>query len=174
MALDLNNLDSGMPGITPSRAKSMHEAAATCLTHNSHAPGIQIHVKGDINASDALNWTPPSTQALAAWNDLQEATEDGAYGIAALLIKELTPLTIVQRSRKGTGFDYWLGPKANSSPMFQDKSRLEVSGILTASGNAVTQRVAIKVNQVLGVPSTLKAWVVVVDFGTPLGHMKLT
>ncbi|HEV7165620.1 MAG TPA: hypothetical protein VGO35_09550 [Gammaproteobacteria bacterium] len=172
MALDLKDLDGGMPGITASRAKTMHEAAAVCLNHNSHTPGTEISIKGDISVKDSLSWIPPTTQTLKSWADLQEATEHGAYGVAALLVKELTPLTVIERARKGTGFDYWLGPKENSTPMFQEKSRLEVSGILVAEGNSVNQRVSTKISQVNSVPSSIKALVVVVDFGLPLSHVK--
>lgn len=173
MALDLRNLDVGMPGITPALAQSMHEAAAVCLDHNSHVPGALLTINGAIQRTDALDWTPPNTQTINSWADMQEATEKGACGIAALLVRDLTSLTVVERARKKTGFDYWLGPKAVTTPLFQQKKRLEVSGILAAAGNSVNQRLNIKVNQVNAVPSPLDALIVIVDFRTPLGHIHI-
>ena len=77
-----------------------------------------------------LTWPATTDQARNCYNDRQFAAELGAYGIAVLLVERLTDLTVVERSRKGTGFDYWLGPKGRAQPLFQDKQKLEVSGIL--------------------------------------------
>ena len=40
------------------------------------------------------------------------------------IVASLTDYHIVQRSYKGTGFDYWLGLKKD--PLFQNAARLEV------------------------------------------------
>jgi hypothetical protein len=99
------------------------------------------------------------------WADPGETTEQGAYGIALLLVRALTGLTVVERSRKGTGFDWWLGP---DDRLFQAKARLEVSGIREGDLRTIRSRVRVKVKQtersdVSGFP----AFVVVVEFGTP-------
>lgn len=68
------------------------------------------------------------------WNDQEYTTEQAAYGIALLLLSKLTEFTVVERSRKGTGFDYWLGKPTDSSDLpFQKSMRLEVSGIRQGS-----------------------------------------
>jgi hypothetical protein len=47
-----------------------------------------------------------------------------------MLIRQLTQFTVIERSRKGTGFDYWLGSEDEAGELpFQNKVRLEVSGI---------------------------------------------
>ena len=79
----------------------------------------------------------------------------------------LTDYHIVQRSRKGTGFDYWLGLKDDI--LFQHAARLEVSGIRQGNGKQVEARVSQKRKQTeqskgLRIP----AYVVVVEFGTPV------
>jgi hypothetical protein len=55
---------------------------------------------------------PEVTEQLRlCYNDPEEATEFGACGVAILVLLELTGLRVVERSRKDTGFDYWLGTR---------------------------------------------------------------
>ena len=68
-------------------------------------------------------------------NDLQDATEAGACGLAILLVQLFVGYTVVERSVKGTGFDYWLG--SENDALFQNKARLEASGILRGDQNGV-------------------------------------
>jgi hypothetical protein len=108
---------------------------------------------------------------LHCYADLGEATERGAYGIAILLVMHLAGFKVVQRSVKGTGFDYWLG-FADALP-FQDKARLEVSGILNGNEGVISSRLRIKIEQTrksdrLNIP----AYVVIVEFGNPLSRVK--
>ena len=68
-------------------------------------------------------------------------TEQAAYGTAFLIIRELTDLTVIERSRKGTGFDYWLGTfDTDEGQLFQNKVRLEVSGIRKGDSSRVKAR----------------------------------
>lgn len=82
----------------------------------------------------------------------------------------------MERSAKGTGIDYWLGDDAEGPP-FQNKARLEVSGILRAEGNVetvVSGRVRAKQRQTQRSSGTLPACVVVVEFGSPLAEVQVT
>lgn len=102
------------------------------------------------------------------WADKQWATEMGAYGVAILLITKNTEFTAVERSRKGTGFDYWLGPKADGGELpFQRKARLEVSGILKGGQERIASRVKQKAKQTERSDGALPAFVAVVHFGIP-------
>lgn len=80
-----------------------------------------------LNLSYSGNQLPK--HLLRCWNDEEFTTEQAAYGIAFLIIRELTDLTVIERSRKGTGFDYWLGTTTDEGQPFKNKVRLEVSGI---------------------------------------------
>jgi hypothetical protein len=102
---------------------------------------------------------------------MQESTEWGAYGIAALLVQAVTDLHIVARARKGTKFDFWLCARKATGDLFQNASRLEVSGILNGDSAAVSARVKQKVVQVAKGASSLPACVVVVEFGGPRSIM---
>jgi hypothetical protein len=102
------------------------------------------------------------------WNDLEEAVEHGAYGLAALIIAEHTHLEVVERSRKGTGFDYWLGQKGEGGgALFQHAARMEVSGIQHGDDKTIEARVRKKLEQTTRTDGTLPAFIVVIEFSTP-------
>jgi hypothetical protein len=103
------------------------------------------------------------------WNDQQEATEYGAVGIAVLLLKRFHRYSAIERSFKGTGFDYWLGE--NDDLLFQKKARLEVSGIIRGNASQVENRVVSKLKQTDVSDGQLPAYVAVVEFGNPLAKV---
>ncbi len=77
---------------------------------------------------------------------------------------------LVERSAKGTGFDYWIGE--NESLPFRLRTRLEVSGILRGTMAEVEQRVEQKCRQTERSDSTrLDALVFVVEFSRPLAKV---
>jgi hypothetical protein len=124
------------------------------------------------NQVDAnLEWSAPSQQALAAYNDEEFTTEQGAYGVAALLVEEFG-FEVVQRSRKGTGFDYWLGARDREPNLFQGLTRLEVSGIRAGDEAKITQRVRIKLNQTKKSDDlALPAVVAIIEFSSPIARI---
>lgn len=135
--LDLNKLDRGLPGITPSWGGFLSEASATCLVSQNHQLGVKMDVLGSQKAQFKIFWNNSvRSQTLDAWNDQQELTEYGASGIAIMLVLELTGYTVVRRSKKGTGIDYWLGYKESKQP-FENSARLEISGILKGNEQVV-------------------------------------
>ena len=133
--LNLTDLKQGSIGITQAVGESFAEAAAVCLEKQGHLSGISMKVDGSFNEVCQVVWEKTTEQMKRCHADLQYATELGAYGIAALLVVMLTDFRIVRRSCKGTGFDYWLGNENNTGTLFQNKCRLEVSGILKGNKN---------------------------------------
>ncbi len=159
-----------MPGISQPFGQSIAEAASVCLEQQGHRPGVELVVEGTYRERFRVEWDPLSEQALRTWADPEVATEHGAYGMAALLIEELTDLTVIERARKGGGFDYWLGPRTSSVLLFQAAARLEVSGIRQGSSAAVKARAKQKIEQTRasnGTLGALPAFVVVVEFSQP-------
>ena len=143
--LILNALGKGSFGcITKDYGGYLAEAASVCLENQKHRSGVNFSVDGEYNEQFVLIWQTITDQMRRCHNDLEVATEYGAYGIAVLLIHALTEFTVVERSRKGTGFDYWLGPKSNKGSLFQNKARLEVSGILKNNDYAFRARIVRK------------------------------
>jgi len=166
-ALHLKTLEAGTPGITSAFGESLAQAASVCLEDQEHRNGTEMLVDGDFEISFYLFWDEASDQTRRCWANPEVATEHGAYGIATLLVLNLTELTIVERSRRGTGFDYWLGPKANPKPLFQGKARLEVSGIRKGTDVAIRSRAREKLKQTERSNGMLPTMVIVVEFGAP-------
>lgn len=164
--LDLNTLATGFPHIPPDCGASIAQACLICLENQRHVSGVRLRVQGDFVSTFRLLWSTQVTEAERRyWSDLAEATEHAATGIAILLIRALTGYTVIERARKGTGFDWWLGTEDD---LFQAKARLEVSGVLRGSRRRIDTRIAEKMLQTkqsdrLGLP----AFVVVVEFSLP-------
>ncbi|MEN8217480.1 MAG: hypothetical protein ABFS56_14150 [Pseudomonadota bacterium] len=144
------------------------QAASVCLDNQHHSPGVIFKVEGDLSSEIQLFWKPVTQQMKDSCYDMQYATEAGAYCLAILIIQKLTDYKVIRQSQKGTGFDFWLGDKADDYP-FKDKARLEISGILKGNKSQMTQRVEQKINQTKQSDNLkLPAYIAVVEFGTPM------
>ena len=142
------------------------------MESQGHAQGAWLSVRGLRNSNYYLDWPPISDQSRRAWNDPDEATENGAAGVAALLAIRETGYTIIERSLKGTGVDYWLGDGSDMS-VLERKARLEVSGIRDGNDRDVRVRVRRKPNQTDPSDSSgLPVYVIVVEFGRPLAEVR--
>ena len=177
--LELSELKNGLPGIKPEWGSVLAQMAGVCLESQGHRQRALLRVTGYTNNTYDLLWPRIDDQARRTWRDLEEATEYGATAIAVLLVKKETGYTVVERSAKGTGIDYWLGYEAEGPP-FQSKARLEVSGILSVEGRdsdverAVAKRVREKLKQTQSSSGSLPAYVVVVEFGSPFVEVQKT
>jgi hypothetical protein len=160
-----------IPGITSAIGAFLAEAAQVCLEDQKHPSGIELKVCGIFHENCNILWARvlDAAQIERCWNDEEKATEYGAYGIAILLIFAFTDLTIVRNSRKGPGIDYWLGNKGD--PLFQNKARLEVSGIRQDKKGYVAARVKQKIAQVSKDRKGLPAYIIIVEFSTPLAEV---
>ena len=144
--LDLCKLQKGLPAITPSFGAALAEACTICLEDQGHHSGIALTVQGDFSGEFVLLYPEVTEQMRRCWNDLEYTTEQAAYGVALLLIQQLTDFAVVERSRKGTGFDYWLGTASELSEQpFSKTARLEVSGIRQGNHQQIRTRVKLKV-----------------------------
>lgn len=161
-ALVLASISHGHPGLTPEKAAALVQAAAVCLHENGHRSGVELSVVASPPHTHALEFESPTARARRAHADLQEATEDGAVAVAIAVVTRVTKHRVVLRARKGTGFDWWLGPRAG---MFE--ARLEVSGILSGPGK-VSVRVQEKLKQMTPTDDGgLPGYAAVVEFSTP-------
>lgn len=169
--LDLSTLGEppGSPALSVAKGQSLAEAAAVCLEDHKHAQGVVLHVQGDAERQFVLFWPVVTPQVQRTYADLQDATTDGACAVAFLVVRELSGFTVIHQARKGGGFDYWLGSRVED--MFQNATRLEVSGILSGDDASIRRRIREKRIQPersddLGFP----AIVCVVEFSRPTIH----
>ena len=167
-ALSLAALATGMPGLTAASGQVLAEAAAVCLEDRRHLPGVRLPHTGLMREDLFIDWPPVDEQSRRCYADMQEATERGACGVAILVVREVTGLVVVERSKKGTGFDYWLGEKDYDGLPFVGTSRLKVSGILTGTKTQVASRIREKKNQMNPTDQMAPGFVAVVEFGTPI------
>ena len=195
--LDLNDLGTGQnPGITAAIGNAMAEAGAVCLQWHNHWQGVHLIAlttlgPGTSEKAYSLAWAPIGSQARRGWNDMREATEDGAAGIAVLLANQEIGYMVIARSWKGTGFDYLLGDTdvlnisdaersvtSDWAKVLEDDSlvarcRMEVSGLLEGGDSAVAARVNAKLEQTDRSDTwAIPAFVIVVEFGRPLAEVR--
>jgi len=148
----------------------LSEAGSVCLYTNNHECPVDLHLDGEFDMIFDLHWQHVTQEALSSHNDPEVAVEFGAYGVAILLIPKITDYTVIERSKKGTGFDYWLRMKDDK--LFQSKARLEVSGIMTGDEKTLNTRCKDKLKQCAKTNEHLPGYIVVVEFGTPRVRIK--
>jgi hypothetical protein len=125
-------------------------------------------VEGDRSEAFFLSWESLTVQHHRTCADLQESTEYGAYAIAFLIIREITGKTVLERSAKGPGFDFWIGDEEPVDLPFQGLTRLEVSGILSGSDADVQARARVKRRQVAPSDAWGPALIAIIEFGRPV------
>ena len=167
--LSLRSLPNVTARITTTYLANLADAAAVCLDYHRHPQTTTLTVLGASEPDYGLTSFPVTPAMSQTWNDFQYAVEHGAYGIALLLLKETHGLVAVERSRKGTGFDFWMG--TNTDPLFQDKAFLEVSGILSGDRSRVSNRRNEKFIQVGQTSYPSKGFIVIVEFGNPIAEI---
>lgn len=96
--IDLNALKDGMPALTSALGCVLAESAAVCLENQGHLQGSILKVHNRETIKCVLVWPEVTKQMLNAYNDLQEATEWGATGVAAMMLLTLEGFQIIQRS----------------------------------------------------------------------------
>ncbi len=167
MEINVSSIKSGLPGITPVAASQLYEAFEMCMHISGHGERTNLTMSGLSNESIDVLWTDNfNSQKERTYADIQYTVEHGAVCLSVMLLTALTPYTVIERSRKGTGIDYWLGDK--DCVLFQRKARLEVSGILKGDDTTLNRRYVSKVEQTRQSDSLqLPAYLSVIEFSRP-------
>ncbi len=170
--LDLQILSQGsVPAISEAVGAMLAQAGGVCLEAEGHSPNANLTVTGKIADTFLLTWPSIPSEALRSWQDEQHTTEHGACAVAVLLADQELGYRVIRTSARGTGFDYWMGDA--DTELFQDKARLEVSGIRRGTASQIRQRVRQKLKQTKRSDATgLPIYVVVVEFGQPEAQVK--
>src|SRR5689334_4264746 len=131
--------------LTPAAGTNFGHAASVCLESQGHS--LQVNMNGVgyyVKMYNTVRYDVDE-QMKRTWNDEEYTTEQGAYGIAFLLASIEMKVKAIQKSRKKTGIDYWLGTEQDF--LFQNMIRLEVSGIRNGTVAQFEQRFKIKMKQ---------------------------
>lgn len=166
--IKLTELKAGLPGIIPIEGSNLYENCVVGLHKCGHKEQVDFSVEGFIPACYSLIWEDLFNDQLGrTYADEQSVTERAAVGISVLLALKQTKYTIIERSRRGTGFDYMLGEKDN--PLFTPCARLEISGILKETdGNTMIARYQQKAAQTnKSDEMLLPAYISIVELSTP-------
>ncbi len=161
----LSSLPEKLPHFSPEVLESHAQAAGVVLEDRGNASGAVLTVEGDFEGTFTLSYRKPTKAAKRAWMDFEEAVEKGACAIAFLVVLEVTEYTVIERSAKGTGIDYWLG--CQDDILLEKAARLEVSGIRSGEEARVKARVKEKRRQTNQSEGRLPAYASVTEFGTP-------
>jgi hypothetical protein len=164
--ISLASLAKGLGSLTPASGAFMSEAASVCLEDQGHGLSMDLQVEGRFDEIVTLRREPVDERARWSHNDTERATENGACGVALLALRELTGLTVLLQSRRGSGFDFWLGP--DTGFLFQAGVRLEVSGIRRGDEVSIRRRLRSKLRQIGRSHHLAPAYVAVVEFSRPV------
>jgi hypothetical protein len=170
--LHLNDLCQNKPdrpGWSLTFGATCADAAAVCLDDQGHPERVELKINGIQSGELELQWNQIDDITRRFNADQEVATEYGAYGIAALIMPQITHYTIIERSVKGKGFgfDFWLGSIDDTETLFQRKARLEVSGIRKGTETIIQSRVKMKLKQISPSDTVAPGYVAVIEFGTP-------
>ena len=170
--LDLNELGKGsITAISPAVGAALAEVGGVCMESQGHEQGVALTVRGYHKNCYAVVWPCITEQSRLTWNDPENATEHGAVGVAVLIAKAITGYEIVRQSRKGTGFDYWMGKTSDEG--FANKAGLEISGIRKGDNRIIRKRVNEKLRQTDRPDDPkLEIYVIVVEFGAPIAEVR--
>ena len=172
--LNLEELHGIKETFTTSYCGLLEEATILRLEEQGHQSGVAMEVDGSYSRTFRVIWGYTTNDGMRrCYQDEEQTTEWAACGIALLLIQKLTDYAPISRSKRGTGFDYWLGPHQNiDDNIFQNKARLEASGIRKGSDSQIDRRLREKIDQPKPSDSTgLSVYAIVVEFSRPTSRI---
>ena len=170
MDFDLQALPERCPALSEAFCRMIAEACAVCLEEQGHTPGVVMEVRGLADAESRVLWKSLAPGTSDTYADDEVATEHGAIAIALLTVRAMTDYTVVRRSMKGTGFDYWLS-RVGALPYRHD-ARLEISGLRAADARRLQARIRQKARQTDRSDGTLPALIAVVEFSHPISFLQ--
>jgi hypothetical protein len=169
LTVNLDSFGAGGPNLSPAAAADLAEAAAVCLLESGHGSGVVMSVIPGGHA--VVSFSDPDARAFTSRADPEETTERGATALALELLRVKEGHEVIERSRKRTGCDWYVGQPDPDGP-FQAKRRVEVSGIRNETETTVVRRVNQKRAQLARGNDTTTGYVVVVGFRSPVAHVE--
>ncbi len=145
-------------------ASNYAEAVRVCLDrHHSSGAEFQLADNGRIEKAIA-EWETVDRRITSAWANRDDATRDGAYGLALAAVEIMRGLVAVSRAETRTGADYYLGTRDEVLQDLEASIRLEVSGTDEGGQSVINGRLKQKLEQANEGCSNLPAMASVVGF----------
>jgi len=151
-------------GVVDGIASSYSEAARVCLDRHHTSPTVFRLQDNDTHDTASVEWVRSDERLRGALANKDDATRDGAYGIAIAAIEVLRGLVAVRRAETRTGADYYLGEPGDTLEDLEASFRLEVSGTDQGNESIIRGRLREKVDQAARGNSNLPAIASVVGF----------
>ena len=109
--LNLLSIKEGLPGMHKDLCSHYYSACMTTLHRAGHiVNGTILHLDGNRKGSIPLYWEDYFDETIdRSWKEINYCTDHAAVCMSCVLAIHETEFTIVERSCKGDGFDYWLG-----------------------------------------------------------------
>lgn len=180
IVLNVDDLTTDIPALTRSFAGLMQEAIAMCMREHNHLPGVSCDLRdfATVLARAEVVWTNEFTDRIAkAFGSTANAAELAGEGMAILTIIAMTDYTIVERSIKGSGVDFWLGHiEDTTEKTIQRAARMEVKGrTRIESDGRIHSAVRAGMKQTTRSAATkLPVCVVLTEFSRPIIYMVWT
>jgi hypothetical protein len=152
--------------LTTAAGVSFAHAASVCFESQQHPISIDLPDEGYYGKAYKITRCEVTEEMKRTWNDEERTTEEGAYGVAFLVASREMSMKAIEKSRKKTGIDYWLGEQDGF--LLQNKARLEVSGLRHGTDPQVKSRFEQKMKQSEKSDYTrLPALIIIVEFNSP-------
>ena len=166
--LPIHHMHERHLGLTQAAADALMEAACVCLDRHQIPPSLfEIHEDAQDTVPSQVNWTPANARQRAAWNNRNDATEQGACLCAIAAVELTRNLLAVSRAETLTGADYYLSPDERlpiEPDDLENCIRLEVSGADRVQEGSLRSRLRRKHMQLIAGRSNLPGIVAVVGF----------
>ena len=134
--IDVDHLREAIPEMSESLVEYIYDAIVMCLNHHHHQTGVPCELRDfeKTQAAAALVWTRSYSDRIErTFGETSYAVEFAAEGIACLTIRAFTEYTVIERSIKHDGVDFWLADKDEAGRYpFQRAARMESKGITQA------------------------------------------
>lgn len=170
--IDLTHLGAGrVPGVPPSLGKYYEQTAVVRLESVGHSQRAELDVTGDVSNTYTMIWASVSDQVRMLLDDADTTTENGALGIAFIVISlELGFAVGPAHGKAGEGgFDYWLVNEGGT----RLTARLEVAGRRRRTMAEVRSLTLKKLRQIEPSDSWgYPGYVIVVEFSHPLAMVR--
>ena len=165
--LPLQNMADRHQALTPSVAGSYLEAARVCLDRHHSSPKEFTLENNRVESIAKVEWEAADKRIQAAWANIDDATEAGAYALAIAATELLKGMVAVHRAETRTGADYYIAPVGVGLEDLEHWWRLEVSGTHSEKSE-VKRRLRIKLEQARQGKSNLPALASVIGFRVQL------